>query len=579
MRAKFLCLLAAAAVFLCASCGREYDTARFHEKTELLRQEALADWMRQELGDAPAGDAGHAVFFSVSDGNSPANVYHGTGASVDEAWENAVSNAQEALKKSGMEPKWVKSDVVYIAGEISAEDLKESLLYSEVGFLSYGASFDPAFETALLEQELNATSAYDYENGGIDLDALNTYLKKSGREKLEALPDDYILFRCAGWLCDEQDEVCRLSASGLDYGRRILEQIDGDTAKAMVLSAADFLARNVSKDGAVPAEFGTDGSAKGTTDTAGQAEAILALLHAYKLSPDEGLAETIGCMVQNLAGQAAYDSEGRAFFPDGEEITLKGCALAAAALAEYAETFGDTESLALCGNAGDALLSMQGQEAGVLSHVLDSSFKEKEQFRASGYDGAAVYGLCRLYGVTGGQDYLDMAMHIADRMAVSHYAQEQDAWAAYAMDALTEYVPGRAEYYAFALENAQKNLEAIRGQETTSPAGLQLLMAAFETYSRMAAYGGSAEGFHLPLLLESIETRAERQADGYLFPETSMYLAKPEAVEGAFMVREEKFGISAENICRNMEGYYLYCKNYDKILENSLLDSEEEGSE
>ncbi len=54
MKAKHLCLLAAA-VCLCVGCGREYDTARFREKTELLRQEALADWVRQELGDAPAG--------------------------------------------------------------------------------------------------------------------------------------------------------------------------------------------------------------------------------------------------------------------------------------------------------------------------------------------------------------------------------------------------------------------------------------------------------------------------------------------------------------------------------------------
>ena len=235
-------------------------------------------------------DAGHAVFFSVSDGTKTASVYYGTGASVDEAWENSVSNAEEALKKSGTEPEWVKTDVVYIAGKISAEELKESLLYSEVGFLSYGAAFDPEFQTALLEQELNAAFVYDYENGGIDLDALNTYLKKSKRESVKDLPDDYILFRCAGWICDEKDAVYRLNASGLGYGQRIMEPVDDTAAAGLVSGAAEYLMRNISQKGEISG-----------ANTMQQAEVLHALLCACQLSPNAELKEKIPLVAKYLA--------------------------------------------------------------------------------------------------------------------------------------------------------------------------------------------------------------------------------------------------------------------------------------
>lgn len=534
MKAKHLCLLAAA-VCLCVGCGREYDTARFREKTELLRQEALADWVRQELGDAPAGDAGHAVFFSVSDGTKTASVYYGTGASVDEAWENSVSNAEEALKKSGTEPEWVKTDVVYIAGKISAEELKESLLYSEVGFLSYGAAFDPEFQTALLEQELNAAFVYDYENGGIDLDALNTYLKKSKRESVKDLPDDYILFRCAGWICDEKDAVYRLNASGLGYGQRIMEPVDDTAAAGLVSGAAEYLMRNISQKGEISG-----------ANTMQQAEVLHALLCACQLSPNAELKEKISLVAKYLAEKVSYDSDGNVFFPDEDGNTAAVYALTAAALAEYMDVFESPEYLELCSNIGSRLLSAQEQETDA-----DRSM--------------AVYALCRLYDITGETAWLDGAVRAAEGIEVQDYLQRQDFWTSFAMNELTKYVPDRAEYYVLALENAQKNLKTVSDMEITSPAGLGMLTAAFETYVRMTEYGGSADGFYLPVLLEGIDVRAERQLNGCFFPEIAMYMANPPDVLGAFMERENKFGVSLETICQNIESYYLYCRNYAAI--------------
>ena len=89
----------------------------------------------------------------------------------------------------------------------------------------------------------------------------------------------------------------------------------------------------------------------------------------------------------------------------------------------------------------------------------------------------------------------------------------------------------------------------------------------------MLEIGYSADGFAPDLLLEILRTRAERQLDGYLFPEYAMYFAEPQKVLGAFMSREDGLRISADGMCRNIGGYYLYCVNYDRLVEYGMLDA------
>ena len=106
----------------------------------------------------------------------------------------------------GLTPRWVKADVVYLSEEISAGELAKSLKSSRQEFFRYGLAFDAGYETALLEAELNGAKIYDYEeNPGIDLEYLNTYLKKAGCPALPGMPELCTVFQCIGWLCDETD--------------------------------------------------------------------------------------------------------------------------------------------------------------------------------------------------------------------------------------------------------------------------------------------------------------------------------------------------------------------------------------
>ena len=545
---------------LCACGGGEKDITAFQEKAELLRGEALADWVRLELGDAPAGSAGHVVFLSVCDGTRCASVFQGTGGTLDEAWDGAVTNAGEALKKSGLAPKWLKADLVYLSGEFSAQELEDALDFSEAGFLYYGAAFDTKFETALLEAELNANRIYDYENSGIDLDALNGYLKQAGRTPLKALPDTYRLFRTAGWICCEDNAVLRVSASGLDYGRRIVEDVTPDTIVPLIGSAAAWLSAQADQNGALD------------SDPALHAQALSALLQAYRLSPSQALKECASKAAEYLTRQVVFDDSGRAFLRGEGEFTLEGGASALSALEEYMALFQTDQYLDLCQALGAGILTMQDPSNGSFVHTLDPQFAPRDAFRSAGWDGAALYALCGLYGLTDEDAWLDAVQSAAGYIIAADYAKYGDSRVAIGMDRLTEYVPANADYYAFALENGQKNLEGIASLDTSSPAGLELLMASYRTYDRMTGYGGSAEGFHLNLLLNAIRTRVQRQLDGFFFPEYAMYMAEPQAVLGAFMTREEGFAIRKEVLCRHISGYALYCGSYEQLLADGLND-------
>lgn len=562
-------LLTLVLLTLPVSCGgKEYDTAVFREKAELLRQEALADWVRQELGDAPAGEAGQVVFLSVSDGTKRANVWHASGQTLDEAWEAAVAAADADLKKTGLSPQWVKADLVYLSGSFTAQELTEALDFSEFGFFYYGAALDSQFETAFLESELNAASAYDYENGGIDLEALNAYRKQTGQAALQELPDTYKLFRTAGWFCGEDSAVVRVSASGLDYGRRIVEDADKELAGSLIHDSAAWLAAQLNRDGAIPVQFGSD-----TVDPAVHAQALSALLTAYRLQPDEALRPAIDRAASWLTDHLAYDSGRRAFLKTGEEFTLEGSAQALNALTEYMEVCQTDGYLSVCRALGEGILTMQDPSTGVFVHALDRSFVPRTDFRSASCEGTAVIALCRLCGLTGDQTWLDAAQLSAGHFIADDYAKYGSSQVALAMDVLTGYVPAQAEYYAFALEYGQKNLEAISAQDAASPAGLELLMAAYRAYDRMTGYGGSADGFHLELLLQAIRGRAQRQLDAFLFPEYAMYMEHPQKVLHAFMTREAGFAIYTGEISRHISGYALYFESYDSLRANGMMES------
>lgn len=572
--AAVLAVLALTA-FLWSLGPKDHDTAAFQEKAELLRPYALADWVRLELGLNPAGSAGYAVFVSVCDGAQRASVYTGTGANLTLAWEAAVEGADKALRKSGLEPLWVKADVLYTTRPITMDELKKVTASVQDEFFRYGAAFDASFETALLEAELNGAKIYDYDDGGIDLEYLNNYLKKAGRKTLNKLPEELTMFQCIGWLCDGENEVHELSASGLDYGRRQVELVDGDFARELIMNASDFLEEQVQEDGSfvygIYPRFDNDIDSYNILRHAGT---IWSMLCRYRLEPDEALKEKIELAIEYMLGTVVYDGRERAYLYEekSDEIKLGGCGIAVLALTEYMDVFESDRYRDVCTALGNGILSMLDQSDGTYYHVLNRDFSRKEEFRTVYYDGEATFALCRLYSLTEDPVWLEAAQAAVDHFIEADYTQYKDHWVSYSMNEITKYVTNRADYFVFALRNAQENLKTITEREEIHPVYLELLMSAFLTYDRMVRLGGTASGFDLEGFLSAVYHRANGQLDGYFFPEYAMYMENPRRVLDTFMVRNDGFRVRIDDVQHNIGGYYLYCVNYDKLVEYGMLD-------
>jgi len=540
----------------------EEAVTAFQSKAEILRAEVLSDQVQEWLVENPAGEAGYALFLSVCDSEKRASVYNGTGETPDAAWDAAVQEAETALKKGGPAPFWLKADLVYVSSELSANALKGiGEVFGDGGF-RYGLAFDPAYETALLEAELNTAGIYDYKNGSLDLERLNAYLEENGREPLASLPESYTAFQCAGWLCDEEGSVFRLGLEDLGYGRREFSDVSGNTAAALALDGAEYLADQVQADGRIllPKE--------GILTVARHAEAVSAMTRGYLLHPGEKLAGSLNRAANWLASQIAYTKEDMGFFVNNGEITLEDSALALIALADCAEASGNMAYLPACQALGAGFLSRLNSETGTFTHVLNASdLSKKEAFRAADWDSMGVAALCRLYEMTEDSLWLWAADRVMDRIAAEEPDSYGNLWTAYALREMTEHVQDRADYFVLALKNVQGGLAAVYGAQGTEPAGLEMLMVSYETYCKMQEAGYSSDGFSPELLREVITARANRQLDGYLFPEFAMYFPEPQSVLGAFTTRENGLSIASDEMCRNVGGYYLYAINYDSLME------------
>lgn len=547
----------------------------YKEKLALLESSVLTAETEAAIGENPAGgQAGYAVFLSVCDVTERASVFCGIGPDLYAAWSNADNQTMDFLSESNYDPVWVKADVVYNSDTLSESEFTREVLAARRGSYRVGLAFDGMFSIALLEAELNGAKIYDYDNGGIDFVYLNEYLKEAGRIPLAELPEDYVVFQCMGWFCDENKTVYELGTDSLDYGRR-RETVDASRAEELILNATSFLETQIKEDGSfVYGIFPCFDNEINNYNILRHAGTLWSLICSYRMSPDDSLAEEIERVVGFMLDNVVYDSDGRAYLYEekSDEIKLGGCGIALVALTEYMDVFQNEKYKEVCRALGDGILSMMNLDTGEYYHVLNGDFSRKEEFRTVYYDGEATFGLCRLYGLTGDQAYLDAAKAAVAHFIEADYIQYKDHWVAYSMNEITKYVTDNRSYYEFALANAQENLREIRMKKTIHPIYLELLMATFEVYERMVENGIRVDDFDLQEFLDTISVRVDRQLNGYFYPEYAMYMQNPQRILDTFMARDDGYRVRIDDVQHNIGGYYLYARNYEKLMDYGLVD-------
>ena len=566
---------------------------------------------------------GFIVFLSFSDGSARADVVHASGADIGEAFADAQQKAWKLMQKKHQRFRWLKADVVTEYAPADAKTL--AYMIKESGwneFFRFGLSFDRSFRTALLEEELNGAKILDYASGSISLADLNRYLKKAGRPALPKLPEFFLLLQTAGFFYDADSAANAAAATGTDSaastdadsapasgcviplipdglsrGRREVRNFDAAAARSFVTAAASFLEKQVQQDGSFRYGYYSrfDRVIPGY-NCMRHASTIWSLLCQYRITQKASVLSLAARSIKYLLSHAlVYRDPDTAYLsePLKDEIKLGGGGVLILALTEYLDlcsgeplaeapsveivhsrdVFPEQEALRrryteIACALGNGILSLLNSETGEFSHVLNMDFSLKERYRTVYYDGEAAYALCRLYRLTKEEKWLFYAEKAVDHFLAADYTRYRDHWVAYAMNEITRYIH-RDDYDTFALRNARVNLDFLYKRETTYHTFLELLMVTFETYERILAENPGLpylKEFDLPYFLRTIRVRADRMLNGFFFPEYAMYMRCPDKILGSFMVRHDGFRVRIDDVQHNIGGFYLYYKNYSRLL-------------
>ena len=516
---------------------------------------------------------GFLVFLSVSDGSARADVVHGSGADIAEAFVDAQQKAWTLIQKKRQRFRWLKADVVTEYAPTDAKTL--AYMIKEPGwneFFRFGLTFDRSFRTALLEEELNGAKILDYASGSISLADLNRYLKKAGRPALPKLPEFFLLFQTAGFFYDAVPAANAASAANAAAATDAdsAASTDADSAPAsgcvipLIPNSLSLAARSIDYLLSHALVYRDPDTAylseplKDEIKLGGGGVLILAITEYLDLCSEEPRPAILRS--EESHSEILRSGEPRPKAPNAEILHAKDVLPEQEALRRrYTEI-----ACAL----GNGILSLLNPETGEFSHVLNMDFSLKERYRTVYYDGEAAYALCRLYRLTKEEKWLFYAEKAVDHFLAADYTRYRDHWVAYAMNEITRYIH-RDDYDTFALRNARVNLDFLYKRETTYHTFLELLMVTFETYERILAENPGLpylKEFDLPYFLRTIRVRADRMLNGFFFPEYAMYMRCPDKILGSFMVRHDGFRVRIDDVQHNIGGFYLYYKNYSRLL-------------
>ncbi len=515
------------------------------------------------------------VFFSVSDGKQKAKVF------LDQSYDlsKALTTAYGKAKSSGITPKWLKLDVVISDEEKSYDEFIEETIARRNSSLRQGIAFTSYYGTALLEAQLNSSGIIDYEEGTIDLKKVNAELTRMGKKKLSSIPSTFRLFKTQGFFAENTAYAMKLtSGSYANTGKR---ELDADRAAVELLASrsSSYLKSICGTDGKfVYGYYPIDNEEMEGYNILRHAGTVWNLIMQYDICRDESLVPVIKSGLKYLKKFIQYKDKKTAFVIDGNTLNIGGNGLALLAYTMYEEVFASGEYNSVIRALANGVVFMQNKD-GSFTHALRSdNYKVAQKYIIIYYDGEAAYGLLRAYGILGDSKYLDAACKAADYFIKKDYVTEHSHWMGYVFNEITKYKP-LEEYFTFGLKNVDTdnyssnmmNLKA--GANSVS----ETLNTAFEMYDRLITSGVECaylEEFDAKLLVRAVMKRASYGLNYFMFPEYAMYFTAPETVLNSFAVREDSFRIRIDDIQHFMDGYYLYWKNYDIILDykDKLID-------
>jgi hypothetical protein len=540
-----------------------------------VRLRACRDHLASRCAPLPAPYPAFAFFFSVTDGSQRAHVVHACGPNFSMAWRLGVERLQQWMDTQESGSLWLRVDWVEGARAVSWEHLTSQLALTKRNYFRYGIAFDEDFECAFTEQELNANAMLyggpEVEHAVVNRNNFAVYHRTrfGGGQVLQIPPaGPAFLLSMRGVFCQPDGVAHPLEGTGLNTGRRIVDQLDADAALGLVHSGSSFLARQVQDGGMfVYGHFPCFDRRIPTYNTLRHASSVYAMLEAWELTRDEALKSAIESAIDHLAQvlirpYALPDGQEAAFLVDtGDEIKLGGNAVCLLALSKYCELMETQRWLPLLEKLALGIAWMQDPATGRFNHVLHAGdLAVKETFRVIYYDGEAAFGLMRLYGLTGDERWLAVVEKAFEHFIASEHWRAHDHWLSYCVNELTRWRP-LERYFRFGLLNVEGHLDFVLERKTTFPTLLELMLAAQQMLQRleeMPSMRHLLQGFDIAKFRRALTYRAHYLLNGFFWPELAMYFKKPSAIVGSFFIRHHSFRVRIDDVEHYLSGYVAY---------------------
>ncbi len=536
----------------------------------------LQDHVRSAYRPLPAPYPACVLFFSCSDGEERASVTIARGSSFDEAWQAGMDAITAIQRRQSGRYRWLRVDWPTALEASTWAELRDVLNDTKRNYFRLGLSLDDRFETAFLEQELNANAMFygGNQNVSAELNEKNFLLYFNTRFPDHQPPDfadDQVIYPFASTgAFSDGTTVYPLHPSGLNAGRRVIDKLDVGQVTSLIYDASEFLARQVGPDGRFVYGYHPCFDREiGAYNTLRHASTAYSMIEAYELTCSPILREAIGQAISFLTRDLIV----HALLPNGRiaaflveannEIKLGGNAVAILALAKYASVFDDERHDELMERLASGICFMQDGKTGAFRHVLTfPSLETRQEFRTIYYEGEAVFALMRLYDQLRDDRWLKAVELAFGHFMRNNHARHHDHWLAYCANELTRHRP-EEDYYRFAIDNIADHLDFVANRITTFPTLLELMMATRQVLARLNIDG------RFPHLLNRIdpgrfdralEKRAHYLLNGHFWPETAMFMRNPKRILGSFFIRHHAFRVRIDDVEHYLSGYVAYLR-------------------
>jgi hypothetical protein len=515
------------------------------------------------------------LFFSWSDGQRRANVVSAAARTFVQAWDVGMERVSQAAGATGVDVQWLRVDWVENGEVTTWESLRNRLAQSKRNYFRCGLSLDKDFKHAFLETELNANAmlyggaahAHAVVNTK-NFERYATIRHQVANVDFSDAREVYVFSACGAFTSLQSQEVHLLHGTGLNAGRRLIEQLQPADVRSLVATSSRYLAGQVQQGGRF--HYGRHpcfDRVIGAYNTLRHASSVYAMLEAWEVTQDNELKIAIDAALHYLVNELIKSVElpsgvRAAFLVDAHaEIKLGGNGVCLLALVKYSQLTGSDEYLTLLEQLATGILFMQDADIGKFSHVLNfPELSVKQDFRIIYYDGEAAFGLMRLYGLTRDARWLEAVEKAFGYFIEAKHWNAHDHWLSYCVNELTRYKPLEA-YYKFGIQNVAGYLDFVLERITTFPTLLELTMAAEQMISRLRQH---AELNHLLADLDldkfyrAMHTRAHYLLNGHFWPELAMFFANPSGIVGSFFIRHHAFRVRIDDVEHYLSGFVAY---------------------